>query len=81
MNKEGSKGQEELLLKEALARFCDVEMPARNLSPETRRGYTYDLTEWVVTTAPSLPVPALSTDVIAHYLSAQIGRASCRERV
>src|SRR5512144_430606 len=70
MNKEGSKGQEELLLKEALARFCDVAMPARNLSPETRRGYTYDLTEWVATTAPSLPVPALSTDVIAHYLSA-----------
>ena len=70
MNKEGSKGQEELLLKEALARFCDVEMPVRNLSPETRRGYTYDLTEWVATTAPSLPVPALSTDVIARYLSA-----------
>src|SRR5512144_2691395 len=70
MNKEGSKGQEELLLKEALARFCDVAMTARNLSPETRRGYTYDLTESVARTSPSLSVPALSTDVIAHHLSA-----------
>src|SRR5512144_675396 len=45
-------------------------MPARNLSPQTRRGYTYDLTEWVATTPPSSPVAALSTDVISHYLSA-----------
>ena len=45
-------------------------MPARNLSRETRRGYTYDLSEWVACTFPSLSVPALSTDVIAHYLSA-----------
>src|SRR5512144_2791978 len=44
-------------------------MPARNLSPQTRRGYTYDLTEWVATTAPSSPVAALSTDAISHYLS------------
>src|SRR5512144_1281363 len=69
MKKPGSKGQEKLLLTEALRRFCDVEMPARNLSPETRRGYTYDLSEWVATTSPSLSVSALSTDVIAHYLS------------
>src|SRR5512144_717122 len=70
MNKGGSKGQEELLLTEALSRFCEVEMPARNLSPETRRGYTYDLTEWIAATPPSLLVSALSTAVIAHYLSA-----------
>src|SRR5512144_1624623 len=70
MNKGGSKGQEELLLTEALSRFCDVEMPARNLSPETRRGYSYDLTEWVASASSSLPVSALSTDVIARYLSA-----------
>src|SRR5512134_3536377 len=69
MNKGGPKRQPTLLLVEALARFCDVEMPARNLSPETRRGYAYDLSEWVACTSPSLPVPALSTDVIAHYLS------------
>src|SRR5512146_2919050 len=70
MNKAGSKEQKELSLTEALARFCDVEMPARNLSQETRRGYTYDLSEWVAATPPSLLVSALSTDVIAHYLSA-----------
>src|SRR5512134_2571374 len=70
MDKRGSKEREELLLTEALARFREVEMPARNLSPETRRGYTYDLSEWVATTPPSLPVSALSTDVIARYLSA-----------
>src|SRR5512142_969141 len=69
MEKEGSLGQETLLLTEALARFCDVEMPARNLSPETRRGYTYDLSEWVSTTPPSSAVAALSTDAISHYLS------------
>src|SRR5512144_2244158 len=44
-------------------------MPARNLSPVTRRGYTYDLTEWVAAASPSLLVSALSTDVIARYLS------------
>src|SRR5512144_3110701 len=44
-------------------------MPARNLSHEARRGYTYDLIEWVATTSASLPVSALSTDFIAHYLS------------
>jgi integrase/recombinase XerC len=49
-------------------------MPARNLSPETRRGYTYDLSEWVATMPPFLPVSALSTDVIAHYLSTLDGR-------
>src|SRR5512134_304595 len=70
MDKRGSKEREELLLTEALARFCEVEMPARNLSPETRRGYAYDLTEWVARTSPSLSVPALSTEVIARYLSA-----------
>src|SRR5512144_2897971 len=69
MNKRGSKGQEELSLTEALARFCQVEMAARNLSRETRRGYAYDLGEWVAATSPSLPVAALSTDVIAQYLS------------
>src|SRR5512142_168602 len=69
MHKGGSKRQEKLLLTEALARFRDVEMPARNLSLETRRGYTYDLTEWLATTPPSLCGSALSTDVIARYLS------------
>src|SRR5512135_1920159 len=69
MKKAGSQDQEELLLTAALARFCEVEMPARNLSQETRRGYTYDLSEWVASTPPSLPVSGLSTDVIAHYLS------------
>src|SRR5512144_1044434 len=70
MNKAWSQGQQELLLTEALRRLREVEMPARNLSPETRRGYAYDLTEWVATTPPSLSVSALSTDVIARYLSA-----------
>src|SRR5512144_3304883 len=70
MKKEESPGQEELSVAEALTRFRHVEMLARNLSPPTRRGYTYDLTEWVATTPPSLLVSALSTDVIAHYLSA-----------
>src|SRR5512135_3726587 len=69
MNKAGSPGQQEFSVAEALTRFRDVEMPARNLSPQTRRGYTYDLTEWVATTSASLPVSALSTDVISHYLS------------
>src|SRR5512147_1582443 len=69
MRKRGSQGQLALLLAEALARFREVEMPARNLSQETRRGYTYDLTEWVAATPPSLLVSALSTDVISHYLS------------
>src|SRR5512144_3365 len=68
MKKKGSKGQEGLVLTEALARFCDVEMPARNLSQETRRGYTYDLREWVASTPP-LPVSPLDTGVISHYLS------------
>lgn len=72
MNKAGPQGQKESLLTEALARFREVEMPARNLSPETRRGYTYDLTEWVASTPPSLPGSALSTDVIARYLEANI---------
>ena len=71
MKKGGSKGQPTLLLAEALARFCDVEMPARNLSLETRRGYTYDLSEWVATIPASLPVAGLSTDGIARYLSAR----------
>ena len=44
MNEPGSQAQQELSLTEALARFCDVEMPVRNLSPDTRRGDTYDLT-------------------------------------
>src|SRR5512144_894215 len=70
MNKAGSNRQQGLSLTEALSRFCDVEMPARNLSPETRRGYSYDLTEWVASTPPSLSVSALSTDIIARYLSA-----------
>src|SRR5512144_2332865 len=74
MNEPGSQAQQELSLTEALARLCDVEMPVRNLSPETRRGYTYDLTEWVATMPPSLPVSALSTDVIAHYLFTLDGR-------
>src|SRR5512144_2790492 len=74
MNEPGSQAQQELSLTEALARLCDVEMPVRNLSPETRRGYTYDLTEWVATMPPSLPVSALSTDAISHYLSALDGR-------
>src|SRR5512144_967073 len=69
MDKAESQEQEELLLTEALRRFCEVEMPARNLSQETRRGYAYDLTEWVAHVAPSLPVSALSTDVITRYLS------------
>lgn len=47
-------------------RVRDVEMPARNLSPETRRGYTYDLSEWAASTLPSLPVAALSTAGIAR---------------
>ena len=63
-------GQKALSLEEAFTRFRDVEMPARNLSQETRRGYTYDLSEWVASTPPSLLVSALSTDVIQHYLSA-----------
>ena len=58
MKKAGSRRQQELLLTAALARFRDVEMPARNLSPQTRRGYGYDLSEWVATTAPSLTVAA-----------------------
>src|SRR5512144_3351509 len=66
----GSTEQKELLLTEALTRFRDVEMPARNLSPQTRRGYTSDLGEWVAATSPLLPVAALSTDAISHYLSA-----------
>ena len=74
MNEPGSQAQQELSLTEALARFCDVEMPVRNLSPDTLRGYTYDLTEWVATMPPFLPVSALSTDVIAHYLSTLDGR-------
>src|SRR5512144_1598887 len=69
MKKAGTKRQEELLLTEALARFRDVEMPARNLSPETRRGYAYDLSERVAATPPSSAVAALSTDAISHYLS------------
>jgi site-specific recombinase XerD len=70
MDKAGTRGQEALLLTEALTRFIAVEMPARNLSQETRRGYAYDLTEWVATSSSSLPVSALSTDGIARYLSA-----------
>src|SRR5512144_2409894 len=69
MDKEGSPGQQELSLADAVTRFRDVEMPARNLSPQTRRGYTYDLSEWVAPTPPSSPISALSTDTIAHYLS------------
>src|SRR5512135_2576489 len=69
MEKAGSGRQQELLLTAAVTRFCEVEMPARNLSPETRRGYAYDLSEWVATTPSSLSVAALSTDVIARYLS------------
>src|SRR5512135_3689481 len=69
MEKAGSGRQQELLLTAAVTRFCEVEMPARNLSPETRRGYAYDLSEWVATTPPWLCVAALSTDGIARYLS------------
>src|SRR5512135_140011 len=70
MKKEGSPGQQEFSVAEALTRFRDVETPARNLSPQTRRGYTYDLSEWMATTSPSLPVSTLSTDAISHYLAA-----------
>src|SRR5512142_3582546 len=59
----------ELFLTAALCQSCDVEMPTRNLSPQTRRGYGYDLSEWVATIPPSLPVAGLSTDGIARYLS------------
>src|SRR5512144_786566 len=70
MENPGSSRQQELSLTEAFTRFRHMEMPARNLSHETRQGYTYDLTEWIAPTPPSLSVPALSTEVIAHYLSA-----------
>src|SRR5512142_85185 len=70
MKKARSQGQEALLLTEALRRFREIEIPARNLSPQTRRGYGYDLSEWVATIPPSLPVAGLSTDGIARYLSA-----------
>ncbi len=69
MKKAESPVREKLLLTAALARFRDVEMPARNLSPQTRRGYGYDLSEWVATTPPPLTVAALSADAIARYLS------------
>ena len=38
---------EHLTLTEAFEKFVTIKMPVRNFSTQTRRGYTYDLTEWL----------------------------------
>jgi site-specific recombinase XerD len=56
------------LLSEAFSDFCSLEMPALHLSPVTRVGYTYDLSEWL-SQMPSLYVSHLSTERIQLYLT------------
>jgi integrase/recombinase XerC len=58
-----------LTLTEAFQSFCEIEMPARNFSAQTRRGYKYDLTEWLAETEQITSVWELTTYTIEHYLS------------
>ena len=55
-------------LEEALIAFCEVYMPSRNLSQTTRRGYRYDLEEWLSSIKTST-VSELSTQAIQRYIS------------
>lgn len=55
-------------LEEAFSAFCQVYMLGRNFTTQTRRGYRYDLAEWLAT----LQVPqvkAISTLTIQRYLA------------
>lgn len=55
-------------LKEAFKVFCEVDMPERHFSAVTRRGYRYDLAEWLSHVAVS-HVRALSTTSLQRYFS------------
>jgi hypothetical protein len=48
-------------LEEAFSVFCDVYMPARDFAETIRRGYRYDLAEWLSQVAVS-HVKALNVD-------------------
>ncbi len=50
-----------LTLTEAFQSFREIEMPARNFSTQTRRGYTYDLAEWLAETEHITYVRELTT--------------------
>ncbi len=58
-----------LTVAEAFQSFCEIEMPARNFSMQTRRGYTYDLEEWLAQAQQITYVRDLTTYTIEHYLS------------
>src|SRR2546421_7178804 len=59
---------ENLTLHEAFTAFCEVYMPSRNLSHVTRRGYTYDLSEWLAQVQVT-SVKDISSQAIQRYLS------------
>ncbi len=55
-------------LQEAFTAFCEVYMPSRNFSMVTRRGYTYDLSEWLAQVQITY-VNEISSQAIQRYLS------------
>jgi integrase/recombinase XerD len=60
--------KERMLLQTAFEKFQTVYLPTKYRSPVTRRGYTYDLTEWLATTSLTY-VDQLDLDVIHVYLA------------
>jgi site-specific recombinase XerD len=55
-------------LQEAYERFCQVYMPNRNFSQVTRRGYVYDLQEWL-NQCDLVRVKQISTNAIHLYMA------------
>lgn len=55
-------------VEEALRVFCEVYMPACQFAQTTRRGYRYDLTEWLAHSTVT-KVKAISTASLKRYLS------------
>ncbi len=69
-------------LEEGFSAFCQVYMPGRNFTAATRRGYRYDLAEWIGSLQVT-QVKAISTLAIQPYLSqldAQGLQGSTRQR-
>jgi len=64
----GSFSSDNPSLEEAFSAFCQMYMPARNFSMQTRRGYRYDLTEWL-SQVGQISVKSISTLSIQRYLS------------
>ena len=60
--------QEPISLAEAFARYREVELPAQNKSETTRRGYLYDIAEWI-RQLPEIGVHELDIGAIDGYLA------------